>query len=224
MRYVQGVYRVWSTLRSRHPHVTWQSCSGGGGRADLGILRLADQIWVSDNTEPTARLAIQEGFSQVFPAITMEAWVTDADQERVALEFRFHVSMCGALGVGGNLLHWTPAQREEAARWIARYKDLRPIIQTGALFRLRSAQAHNFSALQYMRQDRSEGVLFAFRTHLPEPADLPRLYLRGLEPSAPYAVEGIEGARSGAAWMQAGVMLELTNFQSTVRHIKRVAA
>lgn len=32
VRYVQGVYRVWQTLRDRHPNVVWQSCSGGGGR------------------------------------------------------------------------------------------------------------------------------------------------------------------------------------------------
>ena len=77
VRYVQGLYRVWGTLAGAPPTCVWQSCSGGGGRADLGILRLADQIWVSDKTEAAARLAIQEGFSQIFPANTMEAWVTD---------------------------------------------------------------------------------------------------------------------------------------------------
>ena len=67
VRYVQGCTMSGDTLRARHPQVVWQSCSGGGGRADLGILRLADQIWVSDQTEAVARLAIQEGFSQIFP-------------------------------------------------------------------------------------------------------------------------------------------------------------
>ena len=116
VRYVQGVYRVWGTLRQRHPQVIWQSCSGGGGRVDLGILRLADQIWVSDNTEPTARLNIQEGYSQVFPASTMEAWVTDMGAEYLPLEFRMHVSMCGALGIGGHLVHWGAERRAEAAQ------------------------------------------------------------------------------------------------------------
>ena len=106
VRYVQGVYRVWGILRQRYPQVTWQTCSGGGGRVDLGILRLADQAWVSDNTEPTARLNIQEGYSQVFPACTMEAWVTDMGPEYLPLEFRMHVSMCGALGIGGHLVNW----------------------------------------------------------------------------------------------------------------------
>ncbi|MBL0344110.1 MAG: alpha-galactosidase [Anaerolineales bacterium] len=54
---------------------------GGGGRADFGILHFADQIWISDNTEATARLSIQEGFSQFLPANTMEAWVRRLGQE-----------------------------------------------------------------------------------------------------------------------------------------------
>jgi alpha-galactosidase len=227
VRYVYGLYYVWGTLRERHPHVIWQSCSGGGGRADLGILRLADQIWVSDNTEPTARLAIQEGFSQIFPANTMEAWVTDMGAEMLPLEFRMHVSMCGSLGIGGHLIHWGAERRAEAARWIARYKEIREIVQFGDLYRLRSPQAHPFSAVQYVAKDRSEGVLFAFRTHQPPPAQLPPLYLRGLDPEARYVVEGFAEPRSGAAWMRAGLQLELgdmhsPNFQSTVRHIRRV--
>jgi alpha-galactosidase len=229
VRYVYGLYRVWGTLRERHPHVIWQSCSGGGGRADLGILRLADQIWASDNTEPTARLAIQEGFSHIFPANTMEAWVTEMGADYLPLAFRFHVSMCGSLGVGSHLIRWTPEQRAEAAHWIALYKEIRPIVQFGDLYRLRSPQTHPFSAVQYVSKDQSAGVLFAFRTHLPLPAphppmqpQLPPLYLRGLEPDAVYEVEGLAGARSGRAWMHAGLQVELADFGSAVLRIRRV--
>lgn len=222
VRYVHGLYHVWGTLRARHPHVIWQSCSGGGGRADMGILRLADQIWVSDNTEPSARLGIQEGFSQIFPANTMEAWVTDMGAAYLPLEFRMHVSMCGSLGIGANLHHWGQAGRAEAAHWIALYKQIRAVVQLGDMYRLRSPQQHAFSAVQYVSKDRQEAVLFAFRTHLPLPAQLPLLYLRGLDPAARYEVEGEPGARSGAAWMQAGLRVELADFQSTVRRIRRV--
>jgi alpha-galactosidase len=79
--------------------------------------------------------------------------------DRISLEFRFHVSMCGSLGVGGHLLHWSPAEREEAARWIALYKEIRAIIQLGDQYRLRSPQGSPYSAIQYMRKDRAEGVL-----------------------------------------------------------------
>jgi alpha-galactosidase len=131
--------------------------------------------------------------------------------------------MCGSLGVGGNLIYWTPEMRAEAARWIKLYKEIRATIQLGDQYRLRSPQSEPFSAVQYVSKDRSQGVLFAFRTHIPEPAQLPPLYLRGLDPQALYEVEGISGARSGQAWMHAPLMLHLSDFESTVRRIRRIS-
>jgi alpha-galactosidase len=220
VRYVEGVYCVWQTLASRHPDVIWQACSGGGGRGDLGILSLADQVWVSDNTEPAARLKIQEGFSYLYPANIMEAWVTDSGRAAMPLEFRMHVSMCGSLGIGGHLARWGAARRAEAAHWISVYKEIRPIVQYGDQYRLISPQAHGYSAVQYMGKDDEEGVLFVFRTHLTEPAVLPIIYLRGLQPEWIYEVEGLEGRRSGSAWMEAGLALRLKDDQSALLHIK----
>ncbi|MFL5733852.1 MAG: alpha-galactosidase [Chloroflexia bacterium] len=221
VRYVHGLYRLLRTLRDRHPNVVFQSCSGGGGRADLGMLRFADQVWVSDNTEATARLHIQEGYSYVYPANTMEAWVTDMNPDNLSLAYRFHVSMCGVLGVGGHLAQWTEEECAEAANWIALYKAIRPIVQYGDQYRLGSPQAQAFSAVLYVSKDKSEAVLFAFRTHMPPPAALPPLRLSGLDPDALYAIEGLEEARSGQAWMHAGVQIDLRNFQSTMRQISK---
>jgi alpha-galactosidase len=223
VRYVQGLYRVWGTLRERHPRVVWQSCSGGGGRADLGILRVANQIQLSDNIDPTVFLAMQEGFSQLFPAIASHSWVADTREPYLPLAFRFHVGMCGILGIGSHLTRWSEAERAEAAALIALYKQIRPVIQLGDQYRLRSAHEGPFAAVQYVSKDQSQGVLFAFRSHMPPRADLPRLFLRGLAPGARYEVEGCAGARSGAAWMHAGLDVELGNFQSTVRRIRRVS-
>lgn len=225
VRYVWGLYRVWGALRERHPHVHWQSCSGGGGRADLGIVGLASQIQVSDNTDPTMFLEILEGFSQVFPANALHAWVADSHSPapHLSLTFRFHVGMCGILGIGSHLARWTAEERREAAALIAQYKELRPLIQGGDQHWLRTPQAHPFSALMYVAPDRSEAALFAFRTHLPPRYQLPPLRLRGLDPDALYEVEGAPGARSGRAWMHAGLTLALGDFESTVRRIRRVA-
>jgi alpha-galactosidase len=237
VRYVQGAYRILKMIRERHAHVIVQSCSGGGGRSDLGILRYTDQLWVSDNTEATARIGIQEGFSQIFPANVMEAWVTDMWAEQIPLDFRFAVSMCGTLGIGSNLLKWNADERAIARRWIAFYKEIRDVVQLGDQYRLLPAQGKSYSAVQYMRKDASEGVLFAFRTHMSEPAMFPLIRLRGLQPEARYEVEGIHGVRSGAAWMRDGLRLPLMSesklidgvyhtvtgdYQSAVRRIKRV--
>ncbi|HEY5792033.1 MAG TPA: alpha-galactosidase, partial [Chthoniobacterales bacterium] len=44
-KHVEGLYRIWDALRRAHPHLDIQSCSGGGGRIDPGILARADQVW-----------------------------------------------------------------------------------------------------------------------------------------------------------------------------------
>jgi alpha-galactosidase len=222
VRYVEGVYRVWGTLRERHPQVAWLSCSGGGGRADLGILRLADYVQSSDNTDATFNLCMLEGYSQILPANAVNYWITDVHAARYSLAFRFHTAMCGVPGIGCNLLRWEPEQRAEAARWIAVYKQIRPIVQNGDMYRLRSAQEHPFSAVQFISKDRAAGVLFAFRMHMPPPATLPPLRLRGLDPQARYEIEGFAEARSGLAWMQLGAQIQLDDFESTLRRIRCV--
>src|SRR6185436_5059970 len=143
------------TLRERHPQVVWLSCSGGGGRADAGILRLAEYIQSSDNTDAAFVLRMQEGFSQMFPASAINFWVTDVHEARYPLAFRFHAAMCGVPGIGCNLLRWGAEQRAEAAEWIALYKEIRHIVQFGDMYRLRSAQEHPFSAVEFMSKDRS---------------------------------------------------------------------
>jgi alpha-galactosidase len=213
VRYVQGLYRVWGELRHRHPDVIWQSCSGGGGRADLGILHLADQIWVSDNTQALARLQIQHGFSMAYPAITMEAWVTDADRGKLPLSFRFHVSMCGSLGIGGNLLEWSEEERNEAAYWISRYKNLREIIQLGDQYRL------GLHTIQYMTRDHQLGVILAFNFGQPGQTTTVKMRLQGLDPEAIYEVEGFNEIKSGLHWMSEDIDFSLGRFESTLREI-----
>jgi alpha-galactosidase len=222
VRYVQGVYRVWGTLAQCHPQILWQSCSGGGGRIDLGMLQMVDQFWVSDNTEATARLGIQEGFSQAYPAITMEAQVTHMGNPLAPLPFRFHVSMLGVLGMSVDLLEWSDEEMAAGAEQIALYKEIRPLVQLGDQYRLLPAQGKPYTAWQYVSKDRQEAVLFAFRTQMPEPARIPPIYLQGLEPETRYAIEGFNEVRSGHAWMNIGLRLPLGNFESTVRRIKRV--
>jgi hypothetical protein len=52
----RNLYGILAELRKKHPNVEIESCSGGGGRVDLGILRYTDEVWPSDNTDPFDRL------------------------------------------------------------------------------------------------------------------------------------------------------------------------
>jgi alpha-galactosidase len=156
-RHTLNLYAILDRLRRDHPGVRFESCASGGGRVDLGILRRTDQVWPSDNTDASDRLHIQEGFSQLYPARAMTAWVTDSPNfltgNRLPLKFRFHVAMAGVLGLGGDLAAWTLDEQTEAAALIAQYKRIRPIVQHGELFRLRSPRTSSAPALAYTLGD-----------------------------------------------------------------------
>ena len=99
-----------------------ESCSGGGGRVDLGILRRIDQVGTSDNTEAFDRLRIQDGFSAAYAPKVMMAWFTpvpNMNGRSTPLKFRFLVAMMGSLGTGANLNHWASPDFDLAGRMIA---------------------------------------------------------------------------------------------------------
>ncbi len=226
--YVRNLYGILDRLRADHPNLRIESCSGGGGRVDLGILARTDEAWTSDNTDAYDRLTIQHGYAQIYPAGTMAAWVTDVPNfltgRTVPLRFRFHVAMAGVLGVGGDLPQWTDAELAEATELIALYKRIRPVVQHGDLYRLRPPAGDQLSAVQYVAEDGTATVLFAYlpAPHLgrtPHP-----VRLRGLDPAARYrdAATGLE--YDGAVLLGHGLRPELPtgDYASAVVHLLRV--
>ncbi len=220
-------------LRAKHPKLEIESCSGGGGRIDLGILRRVDEVWTSDNTEAFDRLRIQEGFSQVYAPKIMSAWVTDVPNmngRSAPLEFRFLVAMQGALGIGANLNKWQADDMAAAARMVALYKRIRPTVQLGNLYRLLSPRTEDVTANQYVSADGRQAVLFAFRHSQQYNTAPPAIPLRGLDARALYRLESIDGKLvehqpqlSGAYLMSSGLNLNLRgDYDSTAVILERV--
>lgn len=163
IRHINNVYRLVDELRKRFPKVLFESCSGGGGRVDLGMLSRMDQTWLSDNTDPIDRLYIQYGYLSGMSANTMVSWVTSTTRHQpVSLNFRFDVSMTGVLGIGNDIRKWTPAEKEIAKTKIELYKKIRPVIQQGILYRLISPFTNDRCALQYNASDGKSAVVFCY--------------------------------------------------------------
>jgi len=187
--HTRNVYAVIDRLRADHPGLRIEACSGGGGRADLGMLGHTDQVWISDNTDAVDRIEIQYGYSQLYPARTMSAWVTDSPNPLtgrvVPLRFRFHVAMAGVLAIGGSLSKWTEQELAEAGELVARYKSIRSVIQHGRQHRLAPPGA-DVAVVQYVGPDGRDIVVLAWRPstrfgHPPAP-----VRLAGLESGATY--------------------------------------
>ncbi|MFI8191182.1 alpha-galactosidase [Streptomyces sp. NPDC085946] len=205
--HVHALYALLDRLRAAHPGVAFESCSGGGGRIDLGVLSRTDQVWTSDNTDPLDRLAVQHGFSQVHPARVMAAWVTDSPNAMLngrvsSLRFRFVSAMAGVLGLGGDLTRWSAEELAEAREWVALYKEIRPVVQRGDLYRLRPPTG-GLSAVQYVLGDETVVLAWLQAQHYGEPAAA--LRLRGLDPAASYECRETGEIHRGAVLLHHGL-------------------
>jgi alpha-galactosidase len=223
-----AVYSIIDRLRADHPGLRIETCASGGGRVDLGVLRRTDQAWTSDNTDPVDRIAIQHGYTQVYPAATMGAWASESpnpiNQRATPVRFRFHVAMAGALGVSGNLREWSAADRCEAAAQIAGYKRIRGLVAHGRLYRLTAPSVDRTTVVQYVAEDGAETVVLAWRplSRLGQPE--PPVRLAGLDPTASYRDEETGAGYHGAVLTHVGLPLDLPrcDHASTVRHLRRV--
>ncbi len=238
LKYVQNLYGILAELREKHPHVEIESCSGGGARVDLGILRLTDEMWPSDNTDPFDRLSIQDGFTYAYSPGLMMAWVTDSpnwmNNRSTSLEYRFLSSMQGSLGIGANLNKWTPEDFATAKKLVAEYKAIRATVQDGSLYRLISPLGGSeYSATESVARDGHEAVVFAFLHSSQEGRLYPQLYLRGLDPGAVYSIHMHAGQpsdstvqrASGDYWMHHGVGVSLRgDFQAAFFTLEREVA
>jgi alpha-galactosidase len=225
--YVRNLYDILDRLRAAHPKLEIESCSGGGGRVDLGILRRTDEVWPSDNTDALDRLSLQNGFTQAYTPGIMMAWVTDVpsgiDHRVVPLKFRFMVAMGGSLALGGNLNKYSADDLQASSRYVSFYKRIRPTVQRGALYRLIAPQGSEYSATEYVSTDGRQAVLFAYLHSQQFGNFFPPVFLNGLEPDARYKVEAIDpgqvqeaGVLSGAYLMHHGIHLNLhSDYDST---------
>ena len=126
--FTRNLYAILAELRRKHPKVEIESCSGGGGRVDLGILRYVDEVWPSDNTDPFDRLTQQDGFTYAYTPQIMMAWVTDSphwlNKRSTSLSYRMLSAMQGSLGIGANIAAWSPDDTALAKRLIAAYHEV----------------------------------------------------------------------------------------------------
>jgi alpha-galactosidase len=218
--FTENLYSILAELHRRHPMVELESCSGGGGRVDLGILRYADEVWPSDNTDPFDRLTQQYGFTYAYTPQIMMAWVTDSphwlNKRSTSLTYRMLSSMEGSLGIGADITKWNDEEMATAKRLIATYHQVQRTIVQGEQYRLISPlNGSEFSATQTVSKDMSQSVVFLYIHSTQEGHGFPLLKLKGLDAKAMYALTSIEGkaqpdtpaVASGAWWMNHGFQM-----------------
>jgi alpha-galactosidase len=141
----------------------------------------------------------------------MMAWVTDSPNplthRNLPLSYRFHVAMCGSLGIGGDLTKWGEDEMAEARELVSLYKQIRPVVQQGSLYRLASVRHDDVGAFEFIGCDEREVVVVAWtgpRRFGPRPS---RLRLRALRRDALYRDLGTGERLAGGALLELGIAL-----------------
>jgi len=195
---VHAAYALLARLRAAHPAVEIESCSGGGGRIDFGVLRHTHRVWTSDCIDALSRVDIQRGFLQFFPPEVMGAHVGTAPAHTTgrsqAMAFRAAVALPGHFGLEFDLRLLGEAERAELADWIALYKQWRGLLHRGRVWRGQAGdglvwQAHGDAAAD-------ELLLLVYRVAPTHHRYMPALRLPMLDRGARYRVQQVEPAGS----------------------------
>lgn len=193
IEYHRGFAKVCDRIRAKYPDITIQACASGGGRANWGVLPWFDEFWVSDNTDALQRVYMQWGTSYFFPAIAMASHISAVPNHTVyrttALKYRIDVAMSGRLGMEIQPKDMTDKEKEMCRNAIAEYKEIRPVVQFGDIYRLVSPyDGHNMASMMYCSEDKSKAVFYWWKLETFYDEHLPRVRMAGLDPDRMYKV------------------------------------
>jgi len=227
IEYHRGLIKVCERIREKYPDVVIQDCASGGGRANYGLLPYFDEFWVSDNTDALQRVRMQWGTSYFFPAIAMASHISavpnHAVQRTTSLKYRVDVAMSGRLGMEIQPKHMTDEEKELCRKAINEYKQIRPVVQFGDLYRLVSPYSgKDIASIMYVAENKQQAVFYWWKLETYKNHHLPRVKMAGLDPDKMYTVHELnridnnpmscEGkSYSGAFLMNTGLEMPTTH-------------
>ena len=193
IEYHRGFEKVCQRVRAKYPDITIQACASGGGRANWGVLPYFDEFWVSDNTDALQRIYMQWGTSYFFPAIAMASHISAVPNHTVfrttALKYRIDVAMSGRLGMEIQPKNMTDEEKALCKKAISEYKQIRPIVQFGDIYRLVSPyDRKGLASMMYVTEQKDKAVFYWWKTESFQNEHLPRVKMAGLDPDKLYKV------------------------------------
>lgn len=196
MRYYEHVYGMYDELRAEHPDVIFESCAGGGGRTDLGMVSRFTHTWVTDYQLHPNALRITNGLTMALPPEIVDrlvggqaAYVTaDFDMQMRNLLFA-RATIGGILPAGARA---NPNQMERIRKYTDLYKRfVRPMHKNMWIFHhtpeLRETAAQGFGILEMAARDGSRGMIGVFQLANPQEKSCV-VYPKGLDAGKTYQV------------------------------------
>ncbi len=136
--HVRGTYDLLARLRAAHPAVEIESCAGGGGRSDAGMVPYVHRFWTSDTIDAVSRVAMQRGFLAFLPPEMMGSHVgaspAHATGRSQSMAFRAAIASTGHFGVELDPAALAPESHAELAQWVAFARRARDLAHHGQVW------------------------------------------------------------------------------------------
>ena len=214
-RYYLGLYALLERLVTAFPDVLFESCSGGGGRFDAGMLYYMPQTWTSDNSDAIERLKIQYGTSLVYPLSAMSAHVSASPNHQTGhvtdFATRLTVALTGSFGYELDPTAISEDERQAIRESAALFKELGAVLAEGDYHRLISPYDSDCAAWSVVSPDKRVCIAGFVLTHVRLYGPNQRLPLRGLDPDADYKERFSGRLFSGRELMGFGVDVHLAH-------------
>ncbi len=210
-----GYYGTLEKIRERHPHVVLESCSSGGLRIDLGLLKRTHVTFLSDPDWPEHDLQLFWGASTMLaPEVCLHwgwcEWINehprqtfnprDPNLKQHQLDYYTRISMLGAFGFSQKLPELPEWVASRFAYHIRMYQEeIKRFVRSADVYRLteqprREGKGDRWAGFQYAMPDETEHLLFAFRLDGGEPERV--LYPRSLDEKRTYTLTWLSAERS----------------------------
>lgn len=209
-RQTHSLYRMMDALRERHSGLEIETCSGGGGRVDLGVLERTDRLWASDCNDPVERIDIERYTRLLVPPELIGSHLGEerahTTSRRTDLSLRLAASLFAHAGIELDLSR-TLEDLDIIASWASFYQHWRETLHTGSVVNADLSDGEAF--LQgVVAKDGARALFMWARMATSAEEQIGRVRFPGLSLHATYAVQIIErfgrASRHGAdpAWVQ----------------------
>ena len=195
-RYYDALYGAYERLRARFPALILENCAGGGGRTDVGMVRLFSHTWVTDWQIAPRAFAITNGMTMALPPEIVDRLLggqsgfTAAELDFQTRLLQFARPTLGFLKPDG--AEWNPNLLARVRRMVELYKGfVRPHLHGGRIYHhtpeVPSPEPWGWGVMEMASADRRRGMCGLFR--LGGPAEPEYLFRpRGLDVSGRYRV------------------------------------
>lgn len=209
-RQMLGTYKLLSALKNRLGNMLFETCSGGGGRFDLGMLFYSPQIWTSDNTDPYARVYIQYGASYAYPVSALSCHFTRGDcttGRPSTYDFRYRVAAFGSYGYELDLSEYSAEDKAKFKQYSEQYRKDEDLNLSGDLYRLISPRTDHFCAYMKVSKDKNKAQLTFLELNATGFVESTTIKLKGLDPNKVYKNEETGAILHGATLMNVGLRI-----------------